>query len=481
LSSETSRLCAAMFHWGTLARDAESFQRSCLTCQERKSPRGPRPVPTGTVSVSRRGELVAMDLLGGLPPSANGWNYVLVMMDYFTRYAVAVPLRSKECQEVAAAFESSWIAPLGPPASILTDQGGEFSGAPMSALLRRYRMKHRWTTAYHPQCDGMVERFNQTLAQMMSTRLASASPSSWPDVLQSCVHAYNAATSSSTKYSPHYLLFADPSPYNTSAAQPTPTPAQAADIQRQASSARQEVRDLNATRQARVDNINARISRFRAGDLVMVRNPAIRQRPFSKLDRPWIGPCHVLQVKSDTNLLIKRIPTGYTATVNRTNVKPFRGPLPPHLKRLVTTSSNGPIQPQPPADTTSTRALPLLSQPTIQPTPIPQPAPPVFSHPQPVQGPAPAPIPPLTQPTADPAPPPVQHIAPTALPSTQPSTLPTPPHAPRVNRYPRAPNRASEAVPMVLPNSPTVEPRTQVLRSGRLSKPPPQFPDPRNG
>jgi transposase InsO family protein len=355
LAAETVRSLKLSFHWGSLVTDAERFTRECLLCQERKSPRGPRPRPKGTVTVQRRGELVAMDLLSGIPTSTQGYSYIMVMSDYFTRYAVAVPLRTKECAEVATAFAHSWVAQFGPPAAILTDQGGEFSGSPMSSLLRRFGIQHRWTTPYHPQTDGMVERLNQTILQMLSTKLPG-SKGDWPLALQDCMRAFNAAQGATNGESPYYLMFADPSPHGGATKQPAPTPQQAATILEEANRSRRRVAELNKARKREAETVNSRLPRFKVGDWVMVRDPAIRQQPYSKLQRSWIGPCRIVQVKGDSNVFVAKPFTGFNKTVHVDNVKRFHG-APPQRR----TPPTQPTRAQPEAPTTTS----IRSDPTL--------------------------------------------------------------------------------------------------------------------
>ena len=108
---------------------------------------------------------MAMDIIGPLPRSRSGCRYVLVLCDYVTRYPEAVALKSIDAETIAEELIKIF-ARVGIPKEILTDQGTNFT----LQLLEVYRLLHvkaLQTTPYHPQTYGLVERFNQTLKQML--------------------------------------------------------------------------------------------------------------------------------------------------------------------------------------------------------------------------------------------------------------------------------------------------------------------------
>ena len=119
-----------------------------------------------------------MDIVGPLPRSRLGNRYVLVICDYATRYPEAVPMKHIDAVSVAEELVK-FFSRVGVPREILTDQGTNFTS---QLLLELYRMLPIRTTPYHPQTDGLVERFNQTLKMMLrKTR-------GWTGM--SCYHTY---------------------------------------------------------------------------------------------------------------------------------------------------------------------------------------------------------------------------------------------------------------------------------------------------
>ncbi|XP_039429735.1 uncharacterized protein LOC120413094 [Culex pipiens pallens] len=114
------------------------------------------------VSVDARFRHIHVDLVGPLPPS-NGQRYLLTIVDRFTRWPEAVPLADMTAETVARAICSSWIARFGVPEQITMDQVRQFESQLFRELAMLTGSKHTRTTAYHPQANGLVERFHRTL------------------------------------------------------------------------------------------------------------------------------------------------------------------------------------------------------------------------------------------------------------------------------------------------------------------------------
>ena len=153
------------------------------------------PMPLLTTPFER----VAMDIIGPLPRSRSGNRYVLVMCDYGTRYPEAVPLKSIEAEKIAEEL-------LAIPKEILTDQGSNFTSQLLAELYRLLKVSAIRTSPYHPQTDGLVERFNQTLKEMLR-KSAQEDGEDWDKLIPYVLFAYREVPQESTGYSPFELVY----------------------------------------------------------------------------------------------------------------------------------------------------------------------------------------------------------------------------------------------------------------------------------
>ncbi|XP_075737410.1 uncharacterized protein LOC119162224 [Rhipicephalus microplus] len=167
------------FFWPGMQADMKRFVASCDICQ-RTAPKGhTRKVPLVKVPIiSTPFEKVAIDIVGPLfPRSTQGNKYILTMVDYATRYPDAVALPSVETERVAEALVEMFSR-VGVPREVLSDRGTNFTSEVMKEVSRLLSLKQLHTTPYHPMANGLVERFNGTLKQMIK-RMCQEKPHDW--------------------------------------------------------------------------------------------------------------------------------------------------------------------------------------------------------------------------------------------------------------------------------------------------------------
>jgi transposase InsO family protein len=219
--------------------------------------------------------IVALDIVA-LPTSPNNEKYALVVMCLFSKFVTAIPLTTKDSTVVAQAFEERWAQEYGWPTRVLSDEGMEFKGA-FSTMMRDHNVRRLFTTAYHPQTDGQVERFNQTLLSTLSI-VSGTGRSKWPTHIDEVCRAYNAAVNTVTGYPPVFLFLGEwPRDQSTSmVTKGEPTHA--------LSAARAAVVAMYRKDEERLATYNRDAIAFDVGANVWVRNPNRARTVEEKLD-----------------------------------------------------------------------------------------------------------------------------------------------------------------------------------------------------
>ena len=121
-------------------------------------------------------------------------------------YAQALPSKNQTSKTTARLLFDIFICHYGLPACLHSDQGRNFKSQVIKELCSIANIEKSRTTPYHPMGNGMPERFNQTLLNMLGT-LEDHQKSDWKSYVPSLVHAYNSTRQESTGYSPHFLMF----------------------------------------------------------------------------------------------------------------------------------------------------------------------------------------------------------------------------------------------------------------------------------
>ena len=137
-------------------------------CGSRNNPQCKPRAPLVPSKVGFPGERLAMDVVGPFPKSDQGNKYVLIISDYFTRWTEAYPIPNQEAVTIAETLVMEYICRYGVPQYLHTDQGRNFESKLIKEVCELLGINKTRTSPYHPQSDGMVERFNRTLEAMLS-------------------------------------------------------------------------------------------------------------------------------------------------------------------------------------------------------------------------------------------------------------------------------------------------------------------------
>ena len=194
------------FYWVGQRRDVQGWCDSCNLCGSTKSPPKHRHAPLQTQVSTSPMQRVAMDILGPLPVTPRLNKYVLVLGDYFTKWTEAFAIPDMETATVARVFVDEFVSRFGAPTHLHTDQGRSFESSLIRELCQLLGIVKTRTTPYHPQSDGMIERFNRTLLSML--RMAAVEDeSNWDLKLPCLMFAYRTSVHEATKHTPFSLMF----------------------------------------------------------------------------------------------------------------------------------------------------------------------------------------------------------------------------------------------------------------------------------
>ena len=147
-------------------------------------------------------ETIACDIVGPIATSRNGNNYILVVADYFTKFVKAYPLIDQTAQTVADTLVTQWVCRYGMPLVIHNDQGRNYESILFKEMCRLLDIEKTRTSRYRPQSDGLVERVNRTLRQMLRA-VVSDFGSDWDDHLPYILLVYRSTVHESVNFTPN--------------------------------------------------------------------------------------------------------------------------------------------------------------------------------------------------------------------------------------------------------------------------------------
>ena len=300
--------------WRGMRTDIHDYCKSCLVCVSRKGGCRPSKPPLCPIPVGGPFHRIAVDVLQ-LPLTARGNRYVVVFLDYFTKWAEAFAVPDQRAETVAKLFVEQIVCRHGLPDELLSDRGANFLSTLVQEICKALGVKKINTSGYHPQTDGLVEKFNSTLTAMIA-KSCDIKERDWDDHLPFLLFAYRVSAQESTKESPFFLMHGrdprmptetlltfDRSPYAID------TDDYKVDLCSSLSAAwklaRVNIEKAQASQKSYYDRSSESVD-LKPGDRVMVFMPAERQGKTWKLSRPFHGPYRVLHV-TDTNVEVRLI------------------------------------------------------------------------------------------------------------------------------------------------------------------------------
>ena len=248
-----------------------------------------------------------MDIVGPLPTSKSGNKYILVISDYFTKWAEAFGIPNQEAITVATKLVDHVFCRLSMPTQLHSDMGAQFESQLIKDISGLLGIKKTHTTPYHPQSDGLVERLNRTILSMLATTIKDHGEE-WEDHLAKVCFAYNTSIHKSTGFTPFYLMYGRQARIPIDLIYSTPEPSDQSQGE-YARNLRQSLEKAYSTARERLQTAAQRQKTnydkcihgepFTVGDLVYLHNPVVPKGKCRKLHCPWTGPFSVIKRISD--------------------------------------------------------------------------------------------------------------------------------------------------------------------------------------
>ena len=304
-------------YWPGWTKSVELFVKSCAPCSRYQRGRAPKQGQLRTMLASCPWETLGIDVTGPHPKSTGGHVYILTIIDHFSKFAMAYPMRNQEASTIANILVEKVICLVGTPTRILTDQGPNFESNLFRELCKALGVAKVRTSPYEASTNGITERLHLTMNSMIA-KVIKEDQRDWHTKLPMVMAAYNATCHSSTSLTPNFIIFGRENvmPADLILCNPGVLPPQENSVveyvlnqQEKFRAAYETVRNhlkAAAVKRKAYYDANVRARHFQEGDRVWYFYPRQYTRRSKKWSFAYVGPYTVLKRISDLTYQIQK-------------------------------------------------------------------------------------------------------------------------------------------------------------------------------
>lgn len=198
---KTFQRIAATYWFPGMYSAVKRYVSSCDSCNKHKVGKHGK-AEMRSIPVGGPWHRLGIDIVGPLPITAGGMEYILVFVDYLTKWSEAFAIRKANASTVAQFLVEEVICRHGCPEEILTDRGSAFLNEVITSVNQLLTIRHVHTSAWHPQTDGLTEKTNGTLVTMLRHYVETRGGKDWDLYLPYVLLAYRTSVHSSTGFTP---------------------------------------------------------------------------------------------------------------------------------------------------------------------------------------------------------------------------------------------------------------------------------------
>ena len=191
------------YYWPKMKEDIETYVKSCDQCQRRRKPKNKNKL--NPIKVKEPFYQIGIDIVGPLNETTEGNKYIVVAIDYFTKWPEARAIREATAKEVSTFIYEKIICRHGCLKKIIMDRETHFNNRMIEELMNKFKVRHLLSTPYHPETNGLVERFNGTLCEALAK--VTKEKEDWDQYISPVLFAYRTTKQKSTKIEPFYLTY----------------------------------------------------------------------------------------------------------------------------------------------------------------------------------------------------------------------------------------------------------------------------------